>query len=99
VRVLQREEEPQAMHSVSPTRAVAVAYGVTSPLRLNALRIFVLGSVLVCLGGLGDIAYHVVPAAQSLEPFAGAEGMRAHILTLAGMLLALAGVIGRQIGR
>ena len=68
------------MDSASPNRAVAVAYSVTSPLKLNALRLLVLGSVLVCLGGLGDIAYHVAPTAQSLEPFVGAEGIRAHLL-------------------
>ena len=87
------------MHSPAPNRAVAVAYSVTSPLRLNTLPLFVLGSVLVCLGGLGDIAYHVAPSAQFLGPFVGAEGVRAHILTLAGMLLALAGVIGRGLRR
>ena len=87
------------MHNPSPNRAVAVAYGVTSPLRLNAFRLFVLGSVLVCLGGLGDIAYHVAPSAQFLEPFVGAQDLRAHILTLAGMLVALAGVMGRGLRR
>jgi len=87
------------MDSTSPNRAVAVAHSVTSPLRLSALRLLVLGSVLVCLGGLGDIAYHLAPTAQSLEPFVGAEGIRAHILTLAGMLLALAGVVGRGLSR
>jgi hypothetical protein len=72
---------------------------VTSPLRLNAFRLFVLGSVFVCLGGLGDIAYHMAPSAQFLEPFVGAEGLRAHILTLAGMVVALAGVMGRGLRR
>ena len=87
------------MQTPSPNRAVAVAHSVTSPLRLNALRLLVLGSVLVCLGGIGDIAYHVAPTAQFLEPFVGAEGIRAHILTLAGMLVALAGVLGRGLRR
>jgi hypothetical protein len=87
------------MHSPSSNRAVAVVYNATSPLRRNALRLFVLGSVLVCLGGLGDIAYHVGTTAQSLEPLVGAEGIRAHILTLAGMLVALAGVMGRGLRR
>lgn len=87
------------MDSASPNRAVAVAYSVTSPLRVNALRLLVLGSVLVCLGGLGDVAYHVAPTAQSLEPFLGAEGIRAHVLTFAGMLVALLGVVGRGLGR
>ena len=87
------------MESASPNRAVVVAYSATSPLRLNALRLLVLGSVLVCLGGLGDIAYHVAPTAQSLEPFLGAEGIRAHMLTVAGMLVALGGVLGRGLSR
>jgi hypothetical protein len=90
---------PLIMQTQSLNRAVAVAYSVTSPLRLNALRLLLLGSVLVCLGGLGDIAYHVAPSAQSLEPLLGAEGFRAHILTLAGMLVALAGVLGRGLSR
>jgi hypothetical protein len=72
---------------------------MTSPLRLNALPLFVLGGVLVCLGGLGDIVHHVAPSAQFLAPFVGADGVRGHILTLAGMLLALTGVIGRGIRR
>jgi hypothetical protein len=87
------------MHTPSSNRAVAVAYGVTYPLRLNALRLLVLGGVLVCLGGIGDIAYHVAPTAQSLEPLFGAEGIRAHILTLAGMVVALAGALGRGLRR
>ena len=87
------------MDSASPNRAVAVPHSVMSPLRLRALRVLVLGSVLVCLGGFGDIAYHVAPTAQFLEPLVGAEGIRAHILTLAGMLVALAGVVGRGLSR
>jgi hypothetical protein len=87
------------MHSQSPNRAVAVAYCMTSPLGLNALPLFGLGGVLVCLGGLGDIVHHVAPSAQFLAPFVGADGVRGHILTLAGMLLALTGVIGRGIRR
>ena len=71
------------MHSASPNRALAVAYGVTSPLGRNAWRLFVIGehcsSVWV---GWAYIANHVAPYAQSrLEPLVGAEGVRAHILT------------------
>jgi hypothetical protein len=80
---------------------VSIVTGVTSALRLNASRLLLLGSVLVCLGGLGDIAYHGLPVAvaHSLEPLYGPEGIRAHILTLAGMMLALAGVMGRGLRR
>jgi hypothetical protein len=87
------------MHNPSPNRAVAVAHRVTSPLKLNALGLLVLGSALVCMGEMGDIAHHVAPTAQFLEPFVGAEGIRAHILTLAGMLVALASVLGRGLSR
>lgn len=87
------------MHTPSSNRAVAVAYGLTCQLRLNPARLLVLGGVLVCLGGMGDIAYHVAPAAQSLEPLVGAEGIRAHVLTFAGMVVALAGVMGRGLRR
>ncbi len=87
------------MHTPSSNRAIAVAYGVTCPLRLNALRLLVLGGMLVCLGGMGDIVYHVAPAAQALEPLVGAEGIRAHILTFAGMVVAFAGVMGRGLRR
>jgi hypothetical protein len=51
------------------------------------------------MGEMGDIAHHVAPTAQFLEPFVGAEGIRAHILTLAGMLVALASVLGRGLSR
>jgi hypothetical protein len=87
------------MHTPPSNRAIAAAPAVTSPFRLNALRLLVLGGSLVCLGGVGDIAYHVAPAAQSLEPFVGAEGIRAHLLTLAGMVVALAGVMARGLRR
>jgi hypothetical protein len=87
------------MHNPSPNRAVAVARSLTSPLRDNSLRFLVLGGVLVCLRGMADIAYHLAPTAQSLEPLVGAEGIRAHILTLAGMVVALAGVMGRGLRR
>jgi hypothetical protein len=63
----------------------------------NASRLLVAGAILVCLGGLGDVAYHALPVAlaTSLEPVVGAQGIRAHLVTLAGMLVALAAVIWR----
>jgi hypothetical protein len=65
--------------------------------RSNASRLLVAGAILVCLGGLGDVAYHALPVAlaTSLEPVVGAQGIRAHLVTLAGMLVALAAVIWR----
>lgn len=75
--------------------------GVALTLRLNASRLLALGAILVCLGGLGDVAYHVLPIAlaTSLEPLVGAQGIRVHLLTLVGMLVALAGVIWRGLRR
>jgi hypothetical protein len=75
----------------------SVNNGVALSLRLSASRLLVLGAILVCLGGLGDVAYHVLPMAlaTSLEPLVGAQGIRVHLLTLVGMLVALAGVIWR----
>ena len=87
------------MDSAPPNRPTVVARSVSAPIRLNALSLLVVGSVLVCLGGLGDVAYHLAPITQSLEPFVGVEGIRAHIVTLAGMLVALAGVVGRGLSR
>jgi hypothetical protein len=75
----------------------SVNNGVALSLRLSASRLLVLGAILVCVGGLGDVAYHVLPMAlaTSLEPLVGAQGIRVHLLTLVGMLVALAGVIWR----
>jgi hypothetical protein len=87
------------MHTTPSNRPMAAVYTVTSAFRLNALRLLVLGGSLVCLGGVADIAYHAAPATLRLEPFVGAEGIRAHLLTLAGMVVALAGVMARGLHR
>jgi hypothetical protein len=78
-----------------------VTNGVALSLRSNASRLLVAGAILVCLGGLGDVAYHALPMAlaTSLEPLVGAQGIRAHLVTLAGMLVALAAVIWRGLRR
>jgi hypothetical protein len=68
---------------------------------LNALRFLALGAMLVCVGGAGDVAYHLLPftLATSLQPIVGVEAIRAHLLTLAGMLWVLATLIGRGLRR
>jgi hypothetical protein len=75
--------------------------GVALSLKPNASRLLLFGAILVCLGGLGDVAYHVLPSAfaTSLEPLVGAQGIRVHLLTLIGMLVTLAGVIWRGLRR
>src|SRR5437870_1087983 len=45
------------------TAEMNVNNGVALSLRLSASRLLALGAILVCLGGLGDVAYHVLPIA------------------------------------
>jgi hypothetical protein len=68
---------------------------VKSVLRIAPL--VALGLVLVLAGGLADVAFHAAPPAlgQELAPLLGADGVRAHLLTLIGMLVACAGLIQR----
>jgi hypothetical protein len=87
------------MQSRLAAKAIANVNDRGSPFRVNAWRLFVLGCLLICFGGLADLAYHVGPVGHALEPLMGAEGIRAHILTLVGMLVALAGVMGRAVSR
>jgi hypothetical protein len=48
------------------------------------------GFVLVVTGGLMDTAYHLTPARRGLLAWAGLLG---HLVTLLGMLVAMAGVL------
>ena len=48
------------------------------------------GFVLVVAGGLMDTAYHLTPARQGVLEWAGLMG---HLVTLLGMLIAMAGVL------
>ena len=48
------------------------------------------GFVLVVTGGLMDIAYHLTPARRGLLELTGFAG---HLVTLSGMLVAMAGVL------
>ena len=48
------------------------------------------GFVLVVTGGLMDIAYHFMPARRGLLEWTGVTG---HLVTLFGMLIAMAGVL------
>lgn len=73
----------------------------TSVFRLSPSLLLMAGVALVCIGGLGDIVYHSLPAAlaYSVEPLVGTEGVRAHVVTLIGMFVGVAGVIGRGLRR
>jgi hypothetical protein len=48
------------------------------------------GFVLVVTGGLMDIAYHLTPDRRGLLELTGMAG---HLVTLSGMLIAMAGVL------
>ena len=56
-----------------------------------------LGAALLALGGSADLLYHAAPAwlVAALEPVLGSAGGRAHLLTLLGMVVVLAGVAWR----
>ena len=53
------------------------------------------GLLLVLLGGLADLVFHGAPSTllAQLGPWLGADGQHAHLLTLLGMLVAVAGLV------
>jgi len=56
-----------------------------------------LGLVFLLAGAAGDVLFHSLPVpwAHDLEPLLGTNAIRAHLTTLLGMTLMLAGVIAR----
>jgi hypothetical protein len=66
-------------------------------------RLFHLGLAILALGGAGDLAYHLSapPLAGTLETVLGVGADRAHLVTLAGMVVLLSGVLGKglRLGR
>ncbi len=57
------------------------------------------GVLLFCLGGAGDLLHHLLPAplAATLEPLLGADAARAHLLTFVGMVVILIAVLCRGV--
>ncbi|HEY8477882.1 MAG TPA: hypothetical protein VIN09_13545 [Chloroflexota bacterium] len=53
------------------------------------------GAVVVAFGGLGDVAFHVLPGplVAAAEPLLGPGGARAHLATLLGMVAVLGGLL------
>ena len=53
------------------------------------------GLLVLLLGAVGDLTYHAWPAAEPalLQLLLGADGYRAHLVTFAGMLVMLVGVV------
>jgi hypothetical protein len=60
-----------------------------------------LGLAVFLIGVSGDLVYHALPAwsALTLEPLLGAEASRAHVVTLVGMVVIMAGVLRRGLSR
>ena len=56
--------------------------------------LFRIGLAIVAAGAAGDILHHTLPAhlGHDISPLLGADGGRAHLMTLAGMILTLLGV-------
>jgi len=55
----------------------------------------VLGTVLVAIGGVGDLVFHALPESVSrqLLPLVGQDGGRAHLVTAAGVGVMLFAVL------
>lgn len=64
-------------------------------------RLMQIGFVVLAIGGGLDMAYHLSPAAwlKTFELFLGRDGYYAHLVTLAGMLITIAGLFAAQIVR
>jgi hypothetical protein len=58
-------------------------------------RLTLLGCAVLLVGTVGDVLYHSLPIAwaHDLEPLVGTDAVRAHVLTLLGMLLLVSAVI------
>lgn len=61
-------------------------------------RVMLVGLLILIAGGTLDLLYHAAPAswASVLDVYLGHEGMRAHLVTLAGMIVTLFGVFTRR---
>lgn len=57
-----------------------------------------MGLLILAVGGVLDILYHTAPLSWSivLDSYLGHEGMRAHVVTLIGMIVTLFGVFMRR---
>ena len=57
-------------------------------------RLFWIGLLIVAAGAAGDILHHTLPTnlGNDLNLLLGADGGRAHLVTLAGMLLTVCGL-------
>jgi hypothetical protein len=58
-------------------------------------RLMQVGLVILALGGSLDLIYHAAPSGWigTLEIYLGQDGYNAHVVTLIGMLVTLAGLL------
>jgi hypothetical protein len=52
-----------------------------------------LGLLVLLLGAAGDLTFHALPETAALQPLLGGDGYYAHLVTFAGMLVMLIGVL------
>lgn len=80
--------------------------------RMKLTPIFAAGLLVLGLGAAGDLTYHVLDQGtpmfrngqqlavhQELQSVFGRDGQRAHLVTLAGMVLTVGGVMQRGLSR
>jgi hypothetical protein len=86
------QEERQTVNRTPPAERLRSA-ATANTARLGRLLMLV-GLGLFVAGAAGDITYHALPhqLGHALEPVLGVEAYRAHLATLAGMLLVVCGV-------
>ena len=75
-------------------RRLRVEWAELPILLRSGLLVFVVGSFL-------DLSHHatMLPWSQSLEPYLGSDGEWAHVITLAGMVLIMVGILARRYPR
>ena len=79
---------------------------------MNASPLFLAGLLVLGAGAAGDLTYHTLDQGtamfrsgqqaathQQLQSIFGRDGQRAHLVTLAGMVLTVAGVASRGMSR
>jgi hypothetical protein len=61
--------------------------------RLRSLPLLVLaGTAILLLGAFGDLAFHLFGGGL-LAPLVGDDGYRAHLITFAGMVISVCGLL------
>jgi hypothetical protein len=83
-----------------------------SSMKFALSPLFLAGLTVLAIGAAGDLTYHIlvqgsamfhtlsqVAAERTLDPVVGHQAYRAHLVTLAGMVITMAGVLQRGFKR